>query len=415
MRYVLDFGADNAGLTPPVFGWFRDAFTHVDLPKPTIFQSGGTALTYYFDYDFPVPTSPTTTAVEYGVTLNGVGLTDAIAQPGFVPTRFYLDFGSTNGNQAPPAFTWYRDAVTKAPITPPALTANAAPAWNYFFDAVFPTGTTAIEYGITLNGVELTDVIDAPAVTTGAGGAMTLAQLRDLIRSESDTEDDPNISDPVLTSWINQSRFRLYGKLVTAFGEDYYVSKAQIALDGTTQSVPLPDGTLYGGAPAFFKGELLEVIQGNGASPTTPISLKKFNLRAKNRFNHPQAFIGAPSFFPRYRIVGSNLEFNVLPSAGLTCQLWYAPKLLPLVADADIAEDWNGWLEFVVVDCVIKALSKQERDATVPAARKTELTAELDHEIANRDLGEPNTVIETDGEGAGPFGMGSGAFGGGYW
>jgi hypothetical protein len=342
MRYVLDFGAVNAGQTPPGFGWFRDAQTHADLPAPTIFAETAPAWTYYFDFTFPPGTSPNTTAIEYGVTLNGVGLTDVISNAPVAPTQ-------------------------------------AQPLSN-----------------------------------SGAGGPQTLAQLRDLIRSESDTENDPNITDPELTIWINQSRFRLYGKLVTAFGEDYYVSKAQFTTDGINQAVPLPDGILYGGAAPFFKGELLEVIQGSGASPQAPISLRKFMLRAKNRFNHPQALVASPSFFPRYRIVGSNIEFNILPAAGLVCRLWYAPKLSQLVQDADVADDMNGWLEFVVLDCVIKAIGKQERDASLHVARKSELTMELEREIANRDLGEPNTVVETENEG-GPFGMPVGGAFGGYY
>jgi hypothetical protein len=414
MRYVLDFSSLNGGLAPPSFGWFRDATTHKEVPPPAIFQSGGSAWTYYFDYTFPVPNSNLTTSIEYGVTLNGVGLTDAFSVPGYTPTRFYLDFGSVNGNKAPPVFSWYRDATTKAAITPPVLTANAAPAWNYFFDAVFPPGTTSIEYGITLAGVALSDVISAPPFTAGQGGAKTLLQLRDLIRSESDTENDPNIPDDMLTSWINQSRFRLYAKLVTSFGDDYYNSKAQFTTDGINSEFPLPDGTLYGGAPPVFKAGLLEAIAGGNIAPNAPVTLHKFNMREKNRFIRPLSMLGVPNMFPRARIMGANILFAPLPAAGLVCQLWYAPKLAPLVNDPDVADDWSGWLELVVVDCVIKAIGKQERDATLFVARKNELIKEINEEVAHRDLGEPNTVIETQGEGFGPFGgMGGGAWGSG--
>lgn len=412
-RYVLDFGSANGSLTPPSFGWFRDAATHAALPPPAIYASAAPAWTYYFDYTFPVATSPNTSSIEYGVTLNSVGLTDAIQQPGYTPTRFYLDFGRTLGGLTPPAFSWYRDAVTKAAIAPPTLTANSSPAWNYYFDAVFPAGTSSIEFGITLSGVSLSDVISAGPATKGQGGAMTLLSLRTLIRQEADIENDPHISDSELTSWVNQSRLRLYDKLITAFGEDYYNAKSQFITDGVSQSYALPDGTLYGGSAPYYKGQLLEIISGGGVQPTAPITLRRFGLREKNRFNRPLTAFGGPNWYPLYRVVGSNVEFNILPMAGLTLQLWYAPKLSPLVNDTDVAEDWSGWLEFVILDCVIKALGKQERDASLAAARKTELTGELDRAIANRDLGEPNTVQET--ESAGPFGgYGVGGFGGGY-
>jgi hypothetical protein len=415
-RYVLDFGSSNGGLTPPAFGWFRDAATHAALPPPAIYASASPAWTYYFDYSFPVPTSPLTTTIEYGVTLAGVGLTDAFSVPGYTPTRFYLDFGRLNGNRTPPVFSWYRDAVTKVAVAPPALTANAAPAWNYYFDAVFPSGTTSIEFGISLAFTSLSEVISAGQATGGQGGAMTLLALRNLVRQESDTENDPHIGEAELTSWINQSRFRLYDKLITMFGDHYYVAQAQFTTDGQGNSFPLPDGTLYGGAPPFYKGELLEAVSGGNVQPNAPITLNKFNLREKNRYMRPLSILAVPNMFPRYDIVGSNIIFTPLPSGGLVCNLWYAPKLSLLVNDTDVADDWSGWLEMVVVDCAIKAIGKQERDATLLVARKQEIVAEIEAAARNRNLGDPNTVIVTEGE-SGPFGgmPPNGSWGGGFW
>lgn len=432
-RYVLDFGSANGGLTPPVFGWFRDAQTHANLPPPQIYQTGGSSWTYYFDYIFPVPTSPNTASIEYGVTLNGVGLTDTIIQPGgYQPTRFYTDFGRSNGQSIiKPVFNWYQDAVTKVPISPvPFFFANAAPAWNYYFDAVFPANTSAIEWGVTLAGVSLSEVINAPAATQGQGGAMTLLALRNLIRQESDIENDPHIGEAELTVWVNQSRLALYDKLIQSFGDDYFTASAIFATDGQSFQFSLPDGTLYGGAPPFYKGELLEVISGGVAQPNAPITLLPFNFREKNRYIRPFSMLAVPQLFPRYRIMGANpnqplnpsapwtgsIFFTPLPSAGMQCRLWYAPKLAPLVGDNDVADDFSGWLELVVIDCAIKALGKQERDASLLVARKTERLADLSAAVSNRNIGDPNSVIKTSDESfGGRMGWpGAGAWGGGW-
>lgn len=325
--------------------------------------------------------------------------------------RYYLDFGSSNGNLTPPVFGWFRDASTHAAIAPPAIFASAAPSWTYYFDFTFPPAssptTTAIDYGVTLGSVGLTDVISnapvspsqaQPLSNTGAGGVQTLSQLRDLIRSESDTENDPHITDAELTTWINQSRLRLYDKVIAAFGEDYYTAQATITTDGVNTQFQLPDGIAYSSAPPFYKGQMLEVVSGGGVSANAPVTLDRFNLREKNRYQVPFSLGPSPTTLPRYRIMGSNPGNIVFTAAvaGLVCKLWYAPKLTALVNDADVADDFCGWSELVVVDCVIKALGKQERDAGLAITRKAELIADIERAVANRDIGEPNVVVTTD-------------------
>jgi len=416
-RTILDFGSANGSLTPPAFTWYRDSSTHAALPAPTVSQTGGAGWTYQFDSLWPIPTSLSTKQVDYGLTLNGTSLSGVLLQPGLQQTRFFLDFGATNGQRTPPTFTWYRDETTKAAITPPAVSASAVPGWTYFFDAVFPAGTTAIEYGLTLNGVSLSGVLAAPSATQGIGGAMTLAALIALIRQEADIENDPHISDAEITGYLNQSRLRLYGKMATSFGDDYFSVQNQFTTDGVSSQFPLPNGVNYGGAPAFFKEQLLEVVAGGNISPNAPITLLPFMLREKNRYTRPYSMLAVPGMFPRWRIMDGNVVFTpTAPAAGLVCNLWYVPQLAPLVNSYDVAADWNGWLELPVVDVTIKCLSKQERDASTQIARKNTLVEELDKEIANRVIGEPNTVVETETESMGPLGLpGMGAWGGGFY
>jgi len=264
--------------------------------------------------------------------------------------------------------------------------------------------------------VTVSAVIPSDPVYSQAGGPQTLISLRTTVRQECDIENDPHISDSELTRYINQSRFELYGLLTLRF-EDYYTAQATIPLNGTDNLYPLPDGFLYVNAPAFFKGQLVEIIQGPFATPFSPVTLRKFNLPEKNRYNYPGYLtFGSPFFYPRYAYVGTNIMFTPTPSAGLVIQMRYAPKLLPLVNDQDVASDWNGWLEYVIIDACIKCLGKQERDPMLFAARKLEIKERLEKEAQNRDMGEPNTVSETSGNGA--FGQGGpwgGGLGGGSW
>lgn len=240
------------------------------------------------------------------------------------------------------------------------------------------------------------------------GGAMSLAELMGLTRQESDTENDEHITDSEIQRYINQSRLELYDMLITTFGEDYYTAQASFPLVAGTDLYNLPDGILYGGAPCYYKGMLVEATQGPNVIAGQPITLDRFNLREKNRFNLPQNLMNYPYMLPRYRLSGSQILFAPKPASGITVNLWYAPKLRPLFEATDMAEDWGGWLEYVVVDAAIKCLLKQERDASAYFARKGALKARIEAAAPNRDLAEPNTVTETQ-----PLGMGNpfGAYG----
>jgi hypothetical protein len=228
---------------------------------------------------------------------------------------------------------------------------------------------------------------------------MTLAQLREAVRSESDTQGDSHISDDDLLAYINGSYFELYDLLATSFGEDYFTSRAVISVGGGVEFYPLPDGTLYENAPAYYKGLLVEGSLDGGLNW---ITLHRFNLGEKNRYSMIQQALVTSQQYPRYRVQGSEIMFLPKVSGALKVRLWYVPKLDPLFDDGDLADDLSGWLEYVVVDAAIKVLGKQERDANLLAARKAGLKQRIEASAPKRDLGEPNTVTET-GESAGAY------------
>jgi hypothetical protein len=245
----------------------------------------------------------------------------------------------------------------------------------------------------------------------GYGGEMALSQLMALARQESDTENDEHISDDELVMYLNQSRLELYDLLILSFGEDYYTASADIVTDGVNQLFPLPNGILYGAAPPFYKGLLVEArATGNGGlNAPVWITLLKFNFHEKNRYNLINQALVTGYMWPRYRLHGPNIMYQPMPTSGIYTRLWYAPKLKPMTALTDVADDWGGWLEYVVVDAAIKCVMKQERDPSGLIARKNSLKMRIEAAAANRDLGEPNTVTETNPAGYGA--MGGGPFG----
>lgn len=246
----------------------------------------------------------------------------------------------------------------------------------------------------------------------GPGGKLTLLGLRTLARNQSDTENDPHVSDEEMNMWVNQSLLELYDLLIKSYGDDYFTATAEITADGTAALYALPNGVLYGGAPAFYKGILVETPAPYGVSGQY-ITLNRFNMREKNRFTPLTQMVIPASVMPRYRLAGSSLMLQPVPRSGMVFKLWYAPKLAPLTSDAAEVDDWSGWLEYVIVDTAIKAVIKQERDPQALMLRRKELERRIVEMAGNRDTGEPATVSETAVDN--PFGYGPVTGLGGPW
>lgn len=210
----------------------------------------------------------------------------------------------------------------------------------------------------------------------------TLSGLRTMIRQRADQENSQFISDIELNSYINQSYYELYDLLVSKYGNDYYVAPAYPIVTTANQTTyPLP-ANFYKllGVDLFTQGQ------------TSPISLKPFNFQNRNR-NH---LLGnaVPISEMRYKIAGSTIWFTPQPS-GQTVQIWYVPRMTLLVADTDQVDGISGWDEYIVIDCMIKCLQKEESDVGLAVKQKMDIIKRINDSAANRDAGYPATVTDT--------------------
>lgn len=226
-------------------------------------------------------------------------------------------------------------------------------------------------------------------------GTTTLLSVRTQVRQRADMVNSQFCSDTELNGYIASSYKELYDLLISAFGNDYYVSTpVTFQTDGTNDKYALPDGTLYSGASAFYK--LLGVdLQTQGGQIWQ--TLKPFNFSERNRYSP----YGVNSLYRnsaiRYRLNGSNIWFTPLPQAGLTIRLWYIPEPSTLTNDSDTFDGISGWEEFVVVDAAIKALQKEESDVSVLMAQKQALISRIQAMAEDRDAGSPATVADVRG------------------
>ena len=194
----------------------------------------------------------------------------------------------------------------------------------------------------------------------------TLLQLRDRAKQESDNVGQGFITDTEWNNYLAASYQELYGLVVTAFGNDYFVQAPAAGYTFTTDGI-----NEHFALPAeFFK---LLAVDIQLSAPNYWVALKPFQMSERNDFG----YLG-----------------TMIPMAGQTLRLLYVPRATVLTADVDVVDGVNGWEEYIVVDACIKALAKEESDTSSFVARKAALLERLNGEITNRDAGSPACVAD---------------------
>lgn len=281
-------------------------------------------------------------------------------------------------------------AVVATPSVPEYLDTSVTVGVQYFYQvaAVNASGTGTYS--------------SSQSIVPVMNGDMSLGQIRLLAQQEADRVNSNFVTKPEWNNYINQSAFELYDLLTTVF-EDYYLAEpALFPTDGATNSYNLPDGVLTFYRPngdafvpkPFYK--LQGVDLGLGAQNNAWVTIHKFDFIARNRYVYPNitsTFLGV--FNLRYRVLGNKIHFIPTPSGAQNVQLWYIPRMTQLLQDRDILEGVSGWIEYVIVDAAIKALSKEESDVSVLMARKQALKQRIEESAMNRDAGQPDTVSST--------------------
>lgn len=225
----------------------------------------------------------------------------------------------------------------------------------------------------------------------------TLAEIKVQTRQRADMVDNDFIEDAELSNYINASLAELHDLLIAAYNEEYYMESVSFSADGSSIAFDLPDGDNYDSAPAFYKLRGVDVSSDGGS---TWSNVKRFNFNKRNSDQSTFAYnlLGNPHL--EYRLVGSEIRFNRIPDSNLQFRLWYHPVSTTLVNGADEFTDVNGWVEYVVVDCAIKMLQKQEDDVSVLLAQKAALAERISAMAQNRDANEPETISDVYAEDA---------------
>lgn len=284
------------------------------------------------------------------------------------------------------------------------------------------TGTTGLQYYYqvaSVNGSGTSGFSTAVTIIAAPTGQMALGMIRLEAQRRADRVGSTFVTPPEWNSYINQSAFELYDRLVTLY-EDYYMApKATFTISNNSQFYALPDGVTSfndtNGNPfvpkPFYK--MLGVDCGLTPNGNAWVTLKKFPFAQRNRFVFPNVtstFLGV--FNLQYRIAGNQMWFIPAPANGQIIGIYYVPRMTMLVQDIDILDGVSGWHEYVIVDAAIKALQKEESDVQELMLQKEALIKRIEESAANRDAGEPETISNVRNWSDRNGGMGGGWDGG---
>lgn len=300
------------------------------------------------------------------------------------------------------------------------LVAAASP---YYLDAAVTEGTQ-YWYKVAANNTDGDSAFTlAQSAIPTETGEMSLAQARLYAQQRADRVNSNFITLPEWNLYINQAMMELYDLLITTY-EDYGIAApAAFYTDGSTNLYSLPNGILtfkdtnganFVAAP-FYK--LRGVDLGVNTGPNGWVTMKKFVFADRNKYFYPNSASTIYGVFnAQYRLLGNKIMFIPVPSSGQPIRLWYVPRLPYLLQETDLTTvSISGWIEYVIVEAAIKALTKEESDVSVLLAQKVALQSRIEGSASNRDANEPDHIQDTRNNGPWGFqGPTSGGFGGGF-
>lgn len=218
---------------------------------------------------------------------------------------------------------------------------------------------------------------------------ITLTNLRLRVREDSDTIDDPNVTDTELDAKINYSIAKLRNILTLAFGADYFGEKnnftavsGQESYDTTSASVITSQNLL------FIRG--IDVLESGTGSLATDKwkKVERYNF-AERCDNYPYSKSSVRYRF-RYKYI------DLLPAPNNSSDIFrvhYIPYAPLLSNPSDTFDGYNGWEEWCIKDAAIQICNKQETN-TQPLIIERKLIEQTVSEMAQfRDL-SPQKMVD---------------------
>lgn len=203
----------------------------------------------------------------------------------------------------------------------------------------------------------------------------TLANLRTRIRGRADQDNIglDFITDPILTSMINESYREYYDLVLESHADHYLAAPVSFTLASNVNTYALSNLT------RFYRLRGIDRVEGSEYT-----ALRRYNNQQRNESRRLS-----------YRVMGADIFFQPPESAPGSYRAWYIPEPAALAADGDTVDGFNGWEAWIVADVCSKIAAKAEEDPA-PFVRDRDRVAErIRRAAADRDEGEPEVIGDT--------------------
>lgn len=233
----------------------------------------------------------------------------------------------------------------------------------------------------------------------------TVAELITSIRQRADMEGSSFVSDGELVDYINQSIAELHDLLIGLY-EDYYVESVSFSIpEGNPTTLPDGDssGSNFPSNKGFYKALGVDIEKG-GVKRNVP----RYMFSERNAFGGADWGAGCSAL--HYAIQGDKIRFIPETTSGGTVTLWYAPEPQFFSGPSDTEtlsvkarHIARGYEEFIILDCAIKCLFKEESDVTVLMGQRELVRSRIREAAATRDAASPMRIADVS---TGRFGSG---------
>jgi len=218
----------------------------------------------------------------------------------------------------------------------------------------------------------------------------TLAELRVITRELADIEDQQGTTDspgwaddPELDRRINEGIKRLRSLLITSnMGEAFSKEDKSITTVASTAAYSLPADFQF----------MLAVVASDGSNHRVLDRWSDQELGDMLQLESGGSSNRAWDLY--YMLRPTQIEFRPKPGGAYPITLRYIPVFKELSKPEQAFDGVAGWELFACLDAAIAFKQKGEEDASLLIHRKNEITQEIQHLAANRDMGRAHKMMD---------------------
>lgn len=212
---------------------------------------------------------------------------------------------------------------------------------------------------------------------------VTATTLIARVRERADMVGSSFVTDANLYPLLTESHQKLHGMLVDALGESYSYNVTTFTTTASTDTYEMPC--------RFFKLYGVDMWIGDRAYALRPFTRADRNLLRNAGTSGSGSWRGN---LPLYSLTGNNLKLYPLPSPDLTCDVIYAKGANLLTAGSDVVSYPNGWERFIVIDCAIQLILKEESSVGGLVEERAAIIREIEASKEQRDLANPKRTVD---------------------